>query len=98
MKKVNKYTRAGKEGRTIYCPECNAPSKVYHFSWSAITCGGCQQMIGKYYFSVEPRQFRSNQGRSPQQIENSYKAIEWSFFGLIITTVIYSLGKALGIW
>ena len=44
------------------------------------------------------RQYRSNQGRSPQQIENSYKAIEWSFFGLIITTVIYSLGKALGIW
>jgi len=75
MKKVNKYTRAGKEGRTIYCPECNAPSKVYHFSWSAITCGGCQQMIGKYYFSVEPRQFRSNQGRSPRSTEQNYKVI-----------------------
>ena len=50
MKKVTKYTRAGREGRTIYCPECNAPNKVYHFSWSALTCGGCKQMIGKYYF------------------------------------------------
>ena len=67
MKKVNKYTRAGKEGRTIYCPECNAPNKVYHFSWSAITCGGCQQMIGKYNFSVKPRQWRSNQGRDPRK-------------------------------
>jgi ribosomal protein S27E len=75
MKKVNKYTRAGKEGRTIYCPECNAPNKVYHFSWSAITCGGCQQMIGKYYFSTKPRQWRSNQGRSPISTEQNYRVL-----------------------
>jgi hypothetical protein len=67
MKRVNKYTRAGRDGRTIYCPECNAPNTVYHFSWSAITCGGCQQMIGKYYFSTKPRHYRSNQGRNPHK-------------------------------
>lgn len=67
MKKVDKNTRAGKEGRTIYCPECNTPNKVYHFSWSAITCGGCKQMIDKYHFSVISRQYRSNQGRDPRK-------------------------------
>jgi len=75
MKNVNKHTRAGKNGKTIYCPECNAPNKVYHFNWSAITCGGCTQMIGKYFFSLHPRQYRSNQGRSPIRTEQNYKAI-----------------------
>lgn len=75
MKKVTKYTRAGREGRTIYCPECNAPNKVYHFSWSALTCGGCKQMIGKYYFCIKPRQWRSNQGRSPRNTEQNYKVL-----------------------
>jgi len=75
MKNVNKHTRAGKNGKTIYCPECNAPNKVYHFSWSAITCGGCTQMIDKYYFSLHPRQYRSNQGRSPVRTEQNYKTI-----------------------
>jgi len=75
MKKVDKYTRAGREGRTIYCPECNAPNKVYHFSWSALTCGGCQQMIDKYYFCTKPRQWRSNQGRSPRKTEQNYKVL-----------------------
>jgi hypothetical protein len=75
MKKVNKYTRAGKEGRTIYCSECNAPNKVYHFSWSALTCGGCKQMIDKYNFCIKPRQFRSSQGRSQRNIEQNYKVL-----------------------
>ena len=91
MKKVTKYTRAGREGRTIYCPECNAPNKVYHFSWSALTCGGCKQMIGKYYFSIKPRQYRSNQGRDPRkekQIMTVLKVAMVLLLIAILTTLI----------
>ena len=48
MGKVNKYTRASKDnGKAIYCPKCDTLNRVYHFSWSAITCGGCKEMIDK---------------------------------------------------
>ena len=48
MLKVNRYTRASKyNGKEIYCPKCNTSNKVYHFCWSAITCGGCKEMIDK---------------------------------------------------
>jgi len=45
--KVNRYTRAGKKGKEILCPLCNKRTKVYHFSWAAITCQKCGIMINK---------------------------------------------------
>tara|TARA_R100000664_G_C2694966_1_gene97556 strand:- start:370 stop:579 length:210 start_codon:yes stop_codon:yes gene_type:complete len=52
--KVNKYTRASKyNGKSIYCPNCNAHNKVYHFCWSAITCGGCKEMIDKTEWNLQ---------------------------------------------
>lgn len=58
-----------------------------------------KERIGFLIDEIEDtRIYRSNQGRTSTQIESTYKAIEWSFFGLIITTVLYSLGKALGVW
>tara|TARA_R110002096_G_scaffold151232_2_gene313534 strand:+ start:456 stop:602 length:147 start_codon:yes stop_codon:yes gene_type:complete len=37
---------------------------------------------------VKPfRQYRSNQGRSPQQVEGSYKAIAVSFLVLLVVLV-----------
>lgn len=33
------------------------------------------------------RQYRSNQGRSPQQQENNYKIMEWAVLGLSITII-----------
>jgi hypothetical protein len=48
MLKVNRYTRASKfDGKAIYCPNCTSSNRVYHFCWSAITCGGCKEMIDK---------------------------------------------------
>ena len=35
---VNRYTRAGNNGKQICCPECREWSTVYHFSWSALGC------------------------------------------------------------
>ena len=47
MKKVNRYTRAGKQGKEITCPKCNQSYPVYHFAWSALVCLGCKQTIQK---------------------------------------------------
>jgi|TARA_R110000824_G_scaffold398243_1_gene602113 ribosomal protein S27E len=46
-KKVTRYTKAGKRGKIIECPECGHQSVVYHFSWLASECLGCKGMIGK---------------------------------------------------
>ena len=46
--KVNRYTRAGKWGKTIVCPECNKVATVYHFAWSGLSCQHGDTMIDKY--------------------------------------------------
>lgn len=83
--KVNKHTRAGKNGKRIYCPECNSGFTVYHFSWSALTCNECGEMIDKQDCLLEPRQYRSRQGRSDTQQEQTYKVLE---FTLVLSAII----------
>ena len=46
-KSVNRYTRAGFGGREIICPKCDASTRVYHFSWSALECQWCKSMVNK---------------------------------------------------
>ena len=48
MMTVTKHTRAGYLGKQITCPQCNTNSQVYHFSWSALGCQHCHNMIDKY--------------------------------------------------
>ena len=50
--KVNRYTRAGQNGKFIICPECNQGAFVFHFSWSALSCQHCDTMINKYDWKV----------------------------------------------
>lgn len=45
--RVNKNTRAGSEGKDIFCPHCRTLSRVYHFSWSALTCNHCSTDVDK---------------------------------------------------
>ena len=51
-KKVDRYTRAGRNGKFIICPECNQGAFVFHFSWSALTCQHCDTMIEKNQWKV----------------------------------------------
>ena len=44
---VNKYTRAGYQGKQIVCPQCNNYARVYHFSWSALNCIHCDASVNK---------------------------------------------------
>ena len=53
LKNVNRYTRAGVNGKQIVCPQCNNEARVFHFSWSALTCQSCKQSINKEDFLVE---------------------------------------------
>ena len=49
---VNKYTRAGVNGKSITCPNCLHSERVYHFAWSALSCQTCQQMINKNLWRI----------------------------------------------
>ena len=50
---VDRYTRAGNNGKVIICPECNNEARVFHFSWSALGCLGCKEMIYKENCNLE---------------------------------------------
>ena len=52
MKKVDRYTRAGANGKAIQCPICEHHAIVYHFAWGAITCQGCKAMVDKQDFLI----------------------------------------------
>lgn len=45
---VPKWTRAGKNGKEIYCPVCGNKSTVYQFSWSRLMCQKCKTMVNKH--------------------------------------------------
>ena len=46
--RVDRYTRAGNNGKGIICPECTNKSTVVHFSWSALGCQHCKYIVDKY--------------------------------------------------
>jgi hypothetical protein len=52
-KPVTRYTRASASGRPIKCPHCGHEKRVYHFSWCAVTCQGCDRMVDKYNFTTK---------------------------------------------
>ncbi len=53
FKPTTRFTRAGKRGKHIMCPNCKSISKVYHFSWSGLQCQHCKECIDKSLWSVE---------------------------------------------
>jgi|TARA_R100000458_G_C8013901_1_gene76674 hypothetical protein len=50
-KAITRYTKAGADGKEIVCT-CGAVKRVYHFSWSALSCQTCGNMIDKYDYKV----------------------------------------------
>jgi len=49
---VTKYTRAGREGKCIECPDCQNQAVVWHFAWSALTCSECETSYPKYEWKI----------------------------------------------
>ena len=44
---VSKSTRASKNGKIIVCPLCDSRARVFHFSWSKLSCLDCNHLIDK---------------------------------------------------
>ena len=55
---VTRYTRGGKYGKQLVCPECDNIIRVYHFSFSGLTCPKCKQSVDKYRWKVRTIQDR----------------------------------------
>ena len=51
---VDRFTRAGYTGKYITCPKCQQSNKVFHFSWSALTCLCCRESINKNDWRITP--------------------------------------------
>ena len=52
---VNRYTRAGKNGKQLKCPKCQSVRTIYHFNWSGLTCPECKESIDKLDWLVETK-------------------------------------------
>ena len=60
MIKVNRYTRAGKNGKAIYCPHCAGRIEVNHFAWSAVVCPHCKIDVKKHEWDYSPENIDKN--------------------------------------
>ena len=49
---ITRWTRASSAGRLIRCPHCGTTARVFHFSWAAVTCQGCDRMVDKYAYTT----------------------------------------------
>ena len=49
---VTRYTRGGKYGKQLVCPECGSIRRIYHFNFSGLTCPQCKQSVDKYDWKV----------------------------------------------
>ena len=52
-KPVTTRSRVKHRGTFLKCPHCGNIKRVYHFSWCAVTCQGCKQMVDKYDWQQE---------------------------------------------
>ena len=57
-RQVTRYTRGGKNGKQLVCPECSNIIRIYHFNFSGLTCPQCKQSVDKYRWKVRTIQDR----------------------------------------
>ena len=62
--KVTRYTRAGKNGKSILCPVCKSVRTVYHFNFSGLTCPECKESVDKYDWEV----YNSNTNKGEKNV------------------------------
>ena len=55
---VTRYTRGGKYGKQLVCPDCDNIIRIYHFSFTGLTCPKCKQSVDKYRWKVRTIQDR----------------------------------------
>ena len=50
---MSKRSRAGKNGKNIMCPVCEHVHRIYHLSWSSLTCTSCKTDVDKYEWLID---------------------------------------------
>ena len=55
---VTRYTRGGKNGKQLVCPDCDNIIRIYHFNFSGLTCPKCKQSVDKYSWKVRTFQYK----------------------------------------
>jgi len=51
---ITRYSRCKRyAGAKIQCPNCNNIGRVYHLSWSELSCQNCKKSIEKYDWLIE---------------------------------------------
>jgi len=53
MKTVTSRTRAPRQGKLVYCPNCGVQARFVHFSWSAVICQQCETKVEKLEWLLE---------------------------------------------
>jgi hypothetical protein len=73
---VNKHTRAGRDGKKIFCPNCMAVRRVYHFAWSALMCYRCNSEVQKGEFLLAPQALENEIAFETIVVSNMKQLIE----------------------
>jgi hypothetical protein len=47
-------TRAGADGRAVWCPHCGKGSRFYNFMFGGVGCGGCYEMVDRDQWWTTP--------------------------------------------
>ena len=51
---ITRFSRCKRyAGALIQCPNCNTTGRVYHLSWSELSCQNCKKSIEKYDWLIE---------------------------------------------
>ena len=61
---VTRYTRGGKNGKQLVCPDCGNIIRIYHFNFSGLTCPKCKQSVAKYDWEV----YNSNTNKGEKNV------------------------------
>lgn len=75
LQKVNKNTRAKKDGTQIICPYCTNAQKVYHFCWSALSCRECGKVIDKADWLIIRKSKYSPASEAAKEILKQYQIL-----------------------
>ena len=70
---VTRYTRGGKNGKQLVCPDCGNIIRIYHFNFSGLTCPQCKQSVAKYDWKVRTIQ---DQLRTDNDTEESQSYVD----------------------
>jgi ribosomal protein S27E len=50
---MKKHSRVKSSGKLIKCPKCGKTQRIFHLSWSSLSCQSCSWISDKYDWQIE---------------------------------------------